>query len=310
MNYFAGVAPDAKGVPTLTLRGDWDPSVLAYLNRDDWERLSVFHVAWPDYTSLLPVASRISRLSVTGGPERSEGLVGLTSLVDLSVDEPLRPPVDFGHFPTLRRLKVVWDKRNSDSAFGHRALQSLSLERCQLPNLKNVSVGDQVVDLTLIQGALQSLDGLGGFRSLRSIRLVGLRKLEDISAIAQCHSMRSVVIESCPLLSNMEPLTNLSQIEQLSVDRTKYARFKDWNWVESAPRLTSLVAGCGAESNDLAAFFKNTSLRSFAVNTKAGVTISEGDISALAATYGRVLGKVTCFNSKAMGAVVSAEFEE
>lgn len=87
-----------------------------------------------------------------------------------------------------------------------------------IKDLSNISCSIHLNDLTLMQCSINSLSGIEKHNTMRSLALYHNRSLIDISALTDLSdTLKVLVIESCPKISDFSVLSKLKKLEHLQL---------------------------------------------------------------------------------------------
>lgn len=163
-------------------------------------------------------------------------------------DELIRSVVYYSDFPDLQVLSV-----DGKGHFSYEAIQSLitlsiSRDREHL-SLENFSCGN-LKDLTLVQCAFKSLQGVRNLPKLQSLDLAYLRSLNDLSDLRNVSdSLRLLSIEACPKITDFSWLESLTHLEHLILLGNN--KLPDLSFLKKMDKLKTLVFSMNIENGDL-----------------------------------------------------------
>lgn len=177
-------------------------------------------------TSLAPLYDCVG-LECLSLPEKCESLSALYHLHQLRWlainNENMEETLDVRCLPSLKYLSVYKWRKNIQGIPHAAKLETLKVwnyaekDRTlqQLGNLHYLKA------LHLIRPNTKSLSGIETCRRLEQIEVSYARSLTDITALAQCASLKTVEFESCPNLLDFEPLTQKGFISCLTGKKVK-----------------------------------------------------------------------------------------
>jgi len=125
--------------------------------------------------------------------EMPAAIYALRHLTHLTLPHQSQPKIDLAQFPQLRELSCA-GKGNA-----HNLSQAASLQRLYLFSFKDKDLSalgslKNLQQLTLIQPAIETLNGLTELLQLETLDIAYARKLHDISALQQCPWLKSVAL--------------------------------------------------------------------------------------------------------------------
>ncbi len=148
--------------------------------------------------------------------KRMEDIPPLPGLVEIDLQEYSRQPVDFNLFPELRIAGIEFTKGRS-SIFKVQNLDSLSMVHCPYADLRPVTSLENLTSLSLNQGSLVDISDIGSFEKLQKLELTLLRKLENISSLANAQSICSLSLEGCRRITRLDAIGEMSALRVLKI---------------------------------------------------------------------------------------------
>lgn len=230
---------DSAGRLLLSLSGDCKDEMASVLQEGAWDVLGLLGVDWPDYSPLIPYASRIKHLRVPFGPDSSRGLEQLEALEILESTDILRPPVDFRKLELLTELSAIWDgKRPQHYAVpGLRRLTLGSVGGSDLQWLPNDSMLEY---LELRGGRLRSLDGIGQLRHLSELRVRELNWCNNVLSVASLSNLTWLLLDTPK--ASLDTIDFIGSMPCLNYFETSaVVHHVDWGVVAAATNLKSIA---------------------------------------------------------------------
>ncbi|KIG17384.1 internalin-related protein [Enhygromyxa salina] len=222
-----------------------------------------------------PITALGVRLSQGSRPFGSlEQLEALAQLVELEIEGGAMPGLAaLANLPRLRRLSLrrfAGDLTGLERGFAK--LRSLDLSaRANVPGLgpdalQPLAQLEQLRELVLSDGGWERLEPLAG---LRAITRLDLRSTDvsDLAPLAAMVEMRELDLSGCTHLTNIEPLTAMTQLERLAIG---YTRVRQLGALRGLQALRT-VELAGTPVHDLSPLFELPKLR------KVGVAACEVD---------------------------------
>ena len=121
----------------------------------------------------------------------TDALYALRELTHLTLPHQAKPQIDLAQFPNLRELSCA-GKGNAQNLNQAAALELLYLFSFKDLDLAALGSLKQLKHLTLIQPAIETLNGLTELSQLETLDIAYAHKLHDISALQQCPWLQSV----------------------------------------------------------------------------------------------------------------------
>ena len=142
-------------------------------------------------------------------------LKSVCCITKYGIKEQYKTDIDYAKLRNLREVSMA--------GLGHinyeklPFLESLWISNCKKHrDFKEISCSTQLKDVTLMQCALQSLDGIENHSNMRSVALWHNRSLTDISALEKlANTLRVIDIEACPKISDFSFLAMMKNLEHL-----------------------------------------------------------------------------------------------
>lgn len=146
-----------------------------------------------------------------------ESLYALESLTSISIAGRQTADLDFSPIPNLKKCWLEWWS-GCASILDCKELQGLGILNIKEHNLMFLSKLENLVNLSITQSPIQSLNGLLNLSRLNSLRLIKLSKLAGFSEIGQCSNLAKLEIYRCPKLTDISFASELKNLEILDID--------------------------------------------------------------------------------------------
>ena len=210
------LSPDNK---KAILRGSWSPEFARELSGHEVESLELnSSKGWQgDNLDFLAAIPHLKYLTVIDlGLASAQGLHALGKLEELTLVTYDKDPIDFRHFPKLKRCNLYW-RRGADNLFLCRDMRELFLDAYTGSDLQAFSQLHKLTSLGLVNGKACSLRGLSNLRELRTLRLGGMRKLSSLDDLLYANSLHELTIQQCKKITDLRPVGDLHRLRKLSV---------------------------------------------------------------------------------------------
>ena len=176
-------------------------------------------------------------------------LKSVCCITKYGIKEQYKTDIDYAKLRNLREVRIA--------GLGHKNYETLSLlESLWISNckkhrdFKEISCSTQLKDVTLMQCALQSLDGIENHSNMRSVALWHNRSLTDISALEKlANTLRVIDIEACPKISDFSFLTTMENLEHLRLYGSN--RLPSLAFLKEMPNLKTFTFTMDVEDGDL-----------------------------------------------------------
>ncbi|WP_431478123.1 hypothetical protein [Massilia eburnea] len=240
--------------------------------------------------------------------ESSAGLETLIAVRRITFgDELPQPEFDLRKLPQLRVLEfrgAVPDARH----LNHPRLRYLEVEDLKAANLAFLAEAKELGAMSLRRCALTSLKGCEALGGLRELRLLGAKKLEDISGVGAASEIEILEIAGAKSLRDMSAIHSLGKLRYLFVEAEESSQ-AGLAWLANLPHLE--CAGLWLETTevDWSVLARHPRLYDIVFFAHAGFELPDDEalLSVLQAHGKRVL-KVTRF-PKARRPGIRIEFD-
>lgn len=165
--------------------------------------------------TLLKELSHLKRLHVINRTtDQIGGLAELKQLQALSIETGRKFDVDVRSWPVLEDLLFFWSGKFTGLADA-RSLRRLSIWRWREPDLQRLIEAPQLRELTLVKGGLRTLSGIEACTGLEALALSHLTRLDDFHDIGKLRRLRSLSIDTCRNVREIDWVSSLSNLESL-----------------------------------------------------------------------------------------------
>jgi hypothetical protein len=231
-------------VDTFTLSGPDAAVILRVFEWDDASREALAQAAYDAVEpksglgSFEPLAKFADRVHWLYYPdvESSSGLEKLTAVRRITFGGELpQPRFDLRKLPELRVLEfrgAVPDVRH----LNHPHLRYLQAEALKAADLAFLADAKELQALGLRRCGLTSLKGCEALASLKELRLLGAKKLEDISSISAANGLEILEIEGARSLRDTNSLHALRKLRYLFVEAEESSQ-AGLGWLADMPHL-------------------------------------------------------------------------
>ena len=298
------------------LNGQAGRTILRLYDWDDDSRRAVaqwkFHGVEPKTAlgSFEPLAEFADRVHWLYYPEveSSAGLEKLKAVRRISFGDVLpQPKFDLRQLPALEVLQCqdasTLDKRH----LNHPRLRYLDLEGLKAVDLTFLSEAQELAAMRLRRCALTSLKGSDALDKLQELRLLGAKKLEDVSDIGGARNLDILEIGEAKKLRDISAVHTLDKLRYLFIEADE-ATQSDLAWIANMPRLE--CAGLWLETRlaDFALIAKHPRLYDIMFGTHAGFELPDDAVLIpLLQAHGKRVLKITRF-PKALRPSIRIEF--
>ena len=129
--------------------------------------------------------------------------------------DPLSTTIDYSRIYGLRDLDIAGKGHLNYNLIDTLEVLTISGDRSH-QNLKSVSCSTNLKKLWFLQCGLKSLEGIDQFPNLQNLAFDYMRSLQDISQLSHAAaSLRVLIIENCPKITDFECLYDLVNLEHL-----------------------------------------------------------------------------------------------
>jgi hypothetical protein len=182
--------------------------------------------------------------------ESSAGLEQLTAVRRITFgDELPKPKFDLRRLPELRVVQCPDASGLDARCLNHPKMRYLDLEGLKAADLAFLSDAKELSAMRLRRCALTSLRGCGALEALKELRLLGAKKLEDISDVAAAKQLEILEIDEAKKLRHTHAIQALTKLRYLFVD-AETATQTDLAWMSSMPGLECAGMWMGTEKVD------------------------------------------------------------
>jgi Leucine-rich repeat (LRR) protein len=274
----------------------WSPELAAALAEKGVHKVRIDRWDLPGLEPLVQFRDQITRVRVACEVSDVSALSQFSELRELSLLEGV-DQLDFAQLNQLERLYVSGDTPEFGNLVACRSLEILSITDCGLRDLTPLAGMALLRELEISEAPLKSLEGIAGLTSLRRLvlsqlpleRLDGveklrgldevglwfLRRLRSIGTLIEL-PLKTLVIDSCGKVSDVEKLGEVTTLESLVLDGIKLPSV---TFLAGLTRLRLLKLVNAGKISSLAFLRNMRALEIFipALNT----TIEDGDMSIL-----------------------------
>jgi len=169
--------------------------------------------------------------------ESSAGLAELQAIRRITFSGELpKPRFDLRVLPQLQVLECDVASGLDARTLNHPQLRYLDLEGLKAVDLRFLSDARDLEAMRLRCCGLRSLDGLEVLSSLTELRLLGAKKLEDVSALRQARQLEILEIDAAKKLTDVSAIAELPNLRYLFID-AEHATQSDWTWLSNCKKL-------------------------------------------------------------------------
>ena len=275
----------------------WSPELATALAETSAHKIRIDRWDLPGLEPLVRFRDQITRIRVACDVSDVSALSQFSELRELSLLEGV-DQLDFAQLKQLERLYVSGDTPEFGNLVACRSLEILSITDCGLRDLTPLAGLADLQELEISEAPVKSLEGIAGFKSLRRLvlmqlpleRLDGveklrgldevglwfLRRLRSIGTLIELPALKTLVIDSCGKVSDVEKLGEVTTLESLVLDGMKLPSV---TFLAGLTRLRTLKLISVGKIPSLAFLRNMSALEIFmpAMNT----TIEDGDMSIL-----------------------------
>jgi hypothetical protein len=223
------------GLKGLMIKGPWHESFTQYILENDIKALYLnFAHKWSceDY-SFLSNLKTIELLSIIDAPSSGlEAIEEMESLVDLSLSTYFKSKIDFTKLPKLKYCGLDWYK-GTESIFNVTSLTHLGIEGFKAKDLTKFSELVNLERLGIGNSNIDELNGIEGLTKLKKLELSNCKKLTDFMPITQLKNLEWLSIDGTKEVRNIEFVRNMTSLKILDVS--------DTNNIESIEPLKDLI---------------------------------------------------------------------
>lgn len=223
------------GLKGLMIKGPWHESFTQYILDNDIKALYLnFAHKWSckDY-SFLRNLKTIELLSIIDAPcSGLEAIEEMESLVDLSISAYFKSKIDFTKLSKLKYCGLDWYK-GTESILNLTSLTHLGIEGFKAKDLSKFSGLVNLVRLGIGNSNIEELNGLEGLTRLKKLELSNCKKLTDFTPLTQLKNLEWLSIDGTKEVGNIEFVRNMTSLKILDVS--------DTNNIESIEPLKGLT---------------------------------------------------------------------
>jgi len=250
-------------VPTLVITGQWNSSIAPYMRTHQLVGLRLSgYLGWHsnnlDFLCEVPFLEYLDILAV-----RLEDISGIYSLKELNYLslEGRTPSLDFSRFPrlrtvalgkvspilhrdlengkTIRKLALTAPKVASLAILEKLpVLQALGLSFTSIHDLSFASGAQGLRRLSVVAcNSLQSVQGIEFLKDLLVLSIEQAKVLSDVSTLAHCFTLRTLVLKECPNIKTLEPIRGLPNLETVGLMQTTNVKDGNLEPLLSLPKL-------------------------------------------------------------------------
>lgn len=162
-------------------------------------------------------------------------------LTTTGLDDHVVSSIDYGRMKPIYKLGIL-DPKGHINVNQARGVKSLYFD-CGFPDscdLRNVIPGKELLELSICQAPIRSLDGIEDQHFLRRLELSYNRKLTDISALYNLRkSLVNLEIDTCGKIRDFSVLSELDHLEYLSLRGSN--SLDDLSFLKKMPKLKCLL---------------------------------------------------------------------
>lgn len=138
----------------------------------------------------------------------------LTKLRHLELSTYADSPVDFSVFPNLEDCWFEWIN-GSESLFRCSKLKSLGVNRLNKKSSQPFSELKNLECLSILNAAIEELDGIFQLTHLRQLRLANLRRVKTLHGITHLTKLTELEIDNCLGISSITDVFTLKTLRRL-----------------------------------------------------------------------------------------------
>ncbi|KQV54557.1 MULTISPECIES: hypothetical protein [unclassified Duganella] len=240
--------------------------------------------------------------------DSSAGLERLTAVRRITFgDELPQPKFDLRQLPALEVVQCEdasgLDKRH----LNHPRLRYLDLEGLKVSDLTFLSEAQDLEAMRLRRCVLTGLKGSKALNGLRELRLLGAKKLEDVSEIGQARNLEILEIDEAKKLRDISAVHSLEKLRYLFIE-AEQATQTDLAWIANMPLLECAGLWLETRQIDFAILAKSPRLYDILLETHAGFDLpDDAALVPVLQSHGKRVLKVTRF-PKALRPSIRIEF--
>lgn len=177
------------------------------------------------------------------------GLKSVCCRTQYGIKEQFRSYVDYSRIQGVKEISAMGIGHNGYEKIP--TLETLWISSCRKHgDFQHISCSVQLQDVTLMQCGIQTLNGIEKHPKLRSLALYYNRSLTDISALSKLgKSLRTLVIEGCPKISDFSVLATLMELEHLQLYGSN--TLPTLSFLKEMPKLKTFTFTMNVENGDL-----------------------------------------------------------
>lgn len=220
----------------------WSPELAMAVSETGVHNLRFDRWDLPGLERLLPFRDQINRIYISCEISDVTALSQFSQLRELSLLEGVGQ-LDFARLKQLESLSVSGDTPEFGNLAACRSLRLLGITDCGLRDVTPFAGLAHLRELQISEAPVKSLEGIAGLKSLRRLvlaqlpleRLDGvellrdlddvylllLRRLYSIAPLVELPALKSLVVDSCGKVSDVERLSGAKKLECLELDGIK-----------------------------------------------------------------------------------------
>lgn len=203
--------------PRAVLTSAWDHGTDKILNKKGvielelndskgWQRDDL------SYLSLLPTLKAFTLIDLK--IDSVENVHCLHNLLKLEIITYCKTKIDFSAFPVLEDCGLEWRPKAS-SIFKCKTLKRLFLNKYQGKDTNKFSELINLETVSLLNGPINSLVGLGNLINIKSLRLGNLSSLNSLKGISNLKNIEVLEIQKCKKISIIDEVRDLTNLKRI-----------------------------------------------------------------------------------------------
>ena len=289
-NDFAYTEDSNTGIVTLQLRNGLSNKALDEFLTGDYDQLWLYYGNFEKFIYVDLNNLSFSRLKFQSSESQNiEWINNIQQISTLELRGKVKGSIEFKRFNSLKKCNIDWCNSTKSILSANLPLESLGLRRFSgdLSELGDLTC--RSLRILGLSGSITTLSGIEKCKNIQKLSIYNMPKLTSISNILYCHNIKSLQIEACNGIEDIDAIKNIESLEEI------YFENKQLRSLNVFPRKNlryiRLGSGTHIQDNDVEVALLFNSLTKISYKKKKDYKYSAEELNAL--LYKRDKGDTT-----------------